>query len=189
MLQMLLAILECIFKSGLPPTQGDSGVPGDFGEVGVMKILDVLETGIIKMDVGLNDVGSRALARGEESETIFVGELLRWLRWRSGILPLASKEGTITQPTTGAVGVDAVEEEEEEDDKGDKGDEDDENKDIFGEVLDNTVSSTTPHPRVPAETSSTLPSPTDSAYTTLSVVNTSHPETGTSMMNMASNDD
>jgi hypothetical protein len=46
-----------------------------------MKIfLDVLETGIIKMDMGLSDVGPHALACGGECETIFVGELLRWLR-------------------------------------------------------------------------------------------------------------
>jgi hypothetical protein len=92
-----------------------------------------------------------------------------------------SKECTVTRPTTGAVGVDAVVEEED--------DEGDENKDVFSKAHNNTVSSTTPHPPVRAKTSSTRPSPTDSAYTTLSMVNVRHSETGTSVMNMTFNGD
>ena len=39
--------------------------------------LGVLETGIIKIDVGLSGVDPRPLTRGEERGAVFVGELLR----------------------------------------------------------------------------------------------------------------
>jgi hypothetical protein len=39
-----------------------------------MKIFwDVLEAGVIKMDVGLSDVDPRAFARSEEDGTVFEG--------------------------------------------------------------------------------------------------------------------
>jgi hypothetical protein len=128
---MLLTILERTFKSGYPLPNGIRGSRGNFDKVGAMKIfLNVLKTGIIKRDVGLSDVGPRALTRGEERETIFVGELLFWLGQKSGNLPLVFKEGTVTRPTTGAMRVNAVEEKED--------DEDDE--DVFGKARDNTFS-------------------------------------------------
>jgi hypothetical protein len=71
----------------------------DFDKVRVMKsFLDVLEIGIIKVDVGLSGVDPRPLARGEEREAVFVGELLRWPGQKSGILPLVFKGGTVTRP-------------------------------------------------------------------------------------------
>jgi hypothetical protein len=141
--------------------------------------LDILGTDIIKMDVGLSDVDPCALARGEERETVFVGELLRWLGQKSGILPLAFKEGTVTRTTTAAAGVDAVTAEEEAD----------EDEDVFGKARDNTVSSTTSHPRARAATPSAWSSLADSAHTTLSMVNVSHPETDTSATTMSFSDD
>ena len=108
--------------------QEDSRVPERFrqgrGDEGV------LETDITKMDVGLSGVNPCALARLEERETDFVGELLCWLGQKSGILPLAFEEGSVTRLTIGAVGVDGVAE-----------GEDDEDEDVFGEARDNTVSS------------------------------------------------
>jgi hypothetical protein len=70
-----------------------------------------LETDIIKMDVGLSDVDPRALARGEERETVFVGELLCWLGQKSGILPFGFKEASVARPTKEEVEVAEVAEE------------------------------------------------------------------------------
>jgi hypothetical protein len=74
---MLLAILECILKSGLPLPKEIRESRSDFDKVGPMNIfLGVLETDTVNMDVGFSDVDLHALARGEERETVFVGELL-----------------------------------------------------------------------------------------------------------------
>ena len=176
---MLLAILECIIEARLPLSKEIRESRTDLDKVEAMKIfLGVLETDIIKMDVGLSDVDPRALARGEERETIFVGELLCWLGQKSGILPLGFKEGPITQPAKEEVEVAAVAEEE-----------DDGDEDVFGKARDNTISSTTSHHQVRATTPSTRSSLTDSAHTTLSMVNASHPETDTSVMTMSFYDD
>lgn len=174
---MLLAILECILESRLPLSKEMRESKSDFDKVEAMKIfLGVLEIDIIKMDVGLGDVDPRALARGEERETVFVGELLCWLGQKSGILPLGFKEGAIVPPTRGEVEVAEVMQE------GVEADED-----VFGKALDNTISSTDSH-RVRAETPSTRSSLADSANTVLSMVNASHPDTDTSVMTMSFDD-
>ena len=179
---MLLAVLEGILESRLPLSKQIRESRSDLDKVEAMKIfLGVLETDIIRMDVGLSDVDPRALARGEERETVFVGELLCWLGQKSGILPLGFKEGTITRITKQEVEVaEAVAEE---------GNEDDEDEDVFGKARDNTISSTTSHYQARAATPSTRSSLTDSAHTTLSMVNASHPETDTSVMTMSFDDD
>ncbi|KAF9646298.1 hypothetical protein BDM02DRAFT_3100063 [Thelephora ganbajun] len=146
---MLLAILECILETRLPLSKEVRESRSDLDKVEAMKIfLGVLETDIIKMDVGLSNVDPRALARGEERETVFVGELLCWLGQKSGILPLGFKEG-ITRPTK--EGMEAAE--------------------------------------VRAATPSTRSSLADSAHTTLSMINASHPETDTSVMTASFLDD
>jgi len=176
---MLLAVLECITESRLPLSKEVRESRSDLDKVEAMKIfLGVLETDIIRMDVGLSDVDPRALARGEEHETVFVGELLCWLGQKSGILPLGFKDATVTRPLKEEEEVATVAE-----------GEDDENEDVFGKARDNTISSTTSHHRVRATTPSTRSSLTDSAHTTLSMVNASHPETDTSVMTMSFDDD
>ena len=176
---MLLAILECILESRLPLSKGVRESKSHFDKVEAMKIfLGVLETDIIKMDVGLGDVDPRALARGEEGETVFVGELLCWLGQKSGILPLGFKEGVILRPTKGEVDVAESTE----------GEVDDEDEDVFGKARDNTVSSNDSPRRDLAATPSTRSSLADSANTVLSMVNASHPETDTSVMTMSFDD-
>ena len=181
---MLLAVLECVLKSRLPLSKEIRESRSDLDKIEAMKIfLGVLETDIIKMDVGLSDVDPRALARGEERETVFVGELLCWLGQKSGILPLGFKEGAIIRPTKDKVEVAEVAE---------GGIDEDgfvEDEDVFGKARDNTISSTTSHHRVRAATPSTRSSLADSAHTTLSMVNASHPETDTSVMTMSFDDD
>ena len=181
--RMLLAILECILESRLPLSEEVRESRNDLDKIEAMKIfLGVLETDIIKMDVGLGDVDPRALARGEERETVFVGELLCWLGQKSGILPLGFKEGPITRLAKEVNAVDAATAE------GDEGD-DDEGEDVFGRARDNTVSPTTSHHEVRAATPSTRSSLTDSAHTTLSMIHAGHPETDTSVMTMSFDDD
>jgi hypothetical protein len=176
---MLLAILECILESRLPLSNEVRESRSDLDKVEAMKtFLGVLGADIIKMDVGLSDVDPRALARGEERETVFVGELLCWLGQKSGILPLGFKEGTVAGLTTDAAGANALTEEE-----------DDEDEDVFGKPRDNTVSSTASHPQARAATPSAWSSLTDSAHTTLSMINASHPETDTSVMTTSFSDD
>ena len=174
---MLLAILECILESRLPLSKETRESRSDLDKVEAMKVfLGVLETDVIKMDVGLGDVDPRALARGEEPETVFVGELLCWIGQRSGILPLGFKEGPAARSSKGEVKAVSTEE-------GGGRDED-----VFGRARDNTTSSTDSHPQVRAETPSTRSSLTDSVQTALSMVNASHPETDTSL-NMSFDDD
>lgn len=181
---MLLAILECMLEYRLPLSKEIRESRSDLDKVEAMKIfLGVLETDVIQMDVGLSDVDPRALARGEEREAVFVGELLCWLGQKSGTLPLGFKEGNIARLTREEVEVAQALVEE-----GD-GDDDDEDEDVFGKARDNTTSSTASHHRVRASTSSARSSLTDSAHTTLSMINASHPETDTSVMTMSFGDD
>ena len=177
--RMLLAVLECMLEFRLPLSQEIRESRSDLDKIESIKVfLGVLETDIIKMDVGLSDVDPRALARGEERETVFIGELLCWLGQKTGVLPLGFKEGTATRLAKGegeavvAAGA------------GSDGGEDDE--DVFGIARDNTISSTTSNTRVRTATPSTL---ADSAHTTLSMINASHPETDTSVMTMSFRDD
>lgn len=176
---MLLAILECILEFRLPLSREIRESKSHFDKVEAMKIfLGVLETDIVKMDVGLGDVDPRALARGEEPETVFVGELLCWLGQKSGILPLGFREGAVFRPAQGEVEVVEATEEEV----------DDEDEDVFGKARDNTISSTSSPRRVRVATPSTRSSLADSANTILSMVNASHPETDTSVMTMSIDD-
>ena len=176
---MLLAILECICESRLPLSKDIRECWSDLDKVDAMKIfLGVLEADIIKMDVGLSDVDPRALARGEEHETVFVGELLCWLGQKSGILPLGFKEGTIIQLNREAEVVPRAEKEEA-----------DEDEDVFGKGRDNTISSTGSHHPARAATPSTRSSLADSMHSSLSMINAGHPETDTSVMTMSFDDD
>jgi len=113
-------------------------------EIEAMKIfLGVLESDIIKMDVGLSDVDPRNLAAGESDEVTFVGELLCWLGKQSGILPSDCQSPARVREV------------------------DDEPEDVFGKARDNTVSSGLSNSRSNAMSPSTRSSLTDSANTAL----------------------
>ena len=100
---MLVVIFECILESRLPVYKGIRGSRSDLDKIEVMKIfLGVLETDIIKMVVGMGDIHPRAVPRGEELETVFVGELLCQLGQKSGILPLGY-EGAIPRQSEAVV--------------------------------------------------------------------------------------
>ena len=175
---MLVVIFECILESRLPVSKGIRGSRSDLDKIEVMKIfLGVLETDIIKMVVGIGNVHPRALARGDELETVFVGELLCRLGQKSGILPFG-QEGAI--PRQNEV-VEVANLAEEEDDDGEE--------DVLSKARDNTISSTDSRHGIRVATSSTRSTLTDSARTTLSMINASHPETDTSVMTMSFNDD
>ena len=164
-----------------PRIQASKGIRGsrsDLDKIEVMKIfLGVLETDIIKMVVGMGDVHPRALARGEELETVFVGELLCRLGQKSGILPLGYEGANARQSEV----VEVAELAEEEDDDGEE--------DVLRKARDNTISSTDSRHGIRAATPSTRSTLTDSARTTLSMINASHPEIDTSVMTMSFNDD
>ena len=115
------------------------------------------------MDVGLGDVNPLAHARGEELETVFVGELLCWLGQKSGILPLGYREGAIPRQNEEA---EVAELAEEEDDDGEE--------DVFGKARDNTISSADSRHGTRAATPSTRSTLTDSVRATLSMINASH---------------
>ncbi|PCH39886.1 hypothetical protein WOLCODRAFT_97941 [Wolfiporia cocos MD-104 SS10] len=90
---LLIAVLESVLESRLeiPATVRQSR---DFpSKVQAMKIfLGVLETEVIRHDVGLSEVDPRKLAAGDRDEAVFVGELLVWLGKTTGILPCMSLE-------------------------------------------------------------------------------------------------
>ena len=182
--RMLLAVLECMLEFRLPISQEIRESRSDLDKIESIKVfLGVLETDIIKMDVGLSDVDPRALARGEERETVFIGELLCWLGQKTGVLPLGFKEGVATQLAQEETEIVAA--------TGARSDEGEADEDVFGRARDNTISSTTSisNHRVRAATPSTRSSLADSAQTTLSMINASHPETDTSVMTMSFQDD
>ncbi|KAI9059242.1 hypothetical protein FKP32DRAFT_1596595 [Trametes sanguinea] len=86
---LLLGVLESILKERLPIPSVIRASRDFASKVQAMKIfLGVLENDILGgMDVGLSDVDPRRLASGDEEEVVFVGELLRWLGRKRGILP------------------------------------------------------------------------------------------------------
>jgi hypothetical protein len=85
---LLLAVLESILELRLPISTDvrESRSPSD--KVQAMKMfLGVLESDVLRMDVGLSEVDPRKLAAGEWDEVVFVGELLCWLGRQRGLLP------------------------------------------------------------------------------------------------------
>ncbi|KAI0313850.1 hypothetical protein OF83DRAFT_1064808 [Amylostereum chailletii] len=85
---LLLAILESLLENRLPIPQAVRESRDHPSKVHAMKVfLGVLESDVIKQDVGLSDIDPRRLASGDWEETVFVGELLCWLGRQTGILP------------------------------------------------------------------------------------------------------
>ncbi|KAJ4479628.1 hypothetical protein C8J55DRAFT_560782 [Lentinula edodes] len=92
---LLLAILESILSSRLPLShnlrnallsKSSSSKEAKDAKIQCMKIfLGVIETDVLKKDVGLNRIDPRKLANGEWDEVVFVGEILCWIGRESGI--------------------------------------------------------------------------------------------------------
>lgn len=83
---LLIAILESLLSKRIPlefsPSRNRSKT-----NVQSMKIfLGVLESDILKMDVGLSTVDPRRLANGEWDEVVFVGEILCWVGRKLGLM-------------------------------------------------------------------------------------------------------
>ncbi|KAJ7436267.1 hypothetical protein B0H11DRAFT_660277 [Mycena galericulata] len=80
---LLICILESLLSLRLPisPADRDALFSSTTTKVhcDCMKIfLGVLQADVLQQDVGLSNVDPRRLARGEDTETIFVGRLLCW---------------------------------------------------------------------------------------------------------------
>ncbi|TRM60560.1 hypothetical protein BD626DRAFT_504477 [Schizophyllum amplum] len=95
---LLLAVLESILSARIP-------IPSDLrrrlqlhdfdAKVRCMKIfLGVLESDVLKTDVGFSNVDPRRLARGEWDEVVYVGELLCSIGELVGLLPQQAKSAT-----------------------------------------------------------------------------------------------
>lgn len=117
---LLLAVLESLLKSRLPVSSSIRESRSDTAKIQAMKIfLGVLETDVVKEDIGLSDIDPRRLAAGEWEEVIFIAKLLCWLGKQMGLLPSkhnssarlprgpssavegsAESRGSITSPST-----------------------------------------------------------------------------------------
>ncbi|KAL1705196.1 hypothetical protein EV121DRAFT_258714 [Schizophyllum commune] len=101
---LLLAILESILSARIPidpdlrrrlTTQRDFDA-----KVRCMKLfLGVLESDVLKVDVNLDKVDPRKLARGDWDEVVYVGELLCQIGELLGLLPQGAKRGLPVAPT------------------------------------------------------------------------------------------
>ncbi|KAJ3789788.1 hypothetical protein GGU10DRAFT_383823 [Lentinula aff. detonsa] len=96
---LLLAILESILSFRLPLSPNFRSAlsrPSTYKEARNAKIqcmqifLGVLETDILKQDVGLNKIDPRKLANGDWDEVVYVGKILCWIGREYGITDDAS---------------------------------------------------------------------------------------------------
>ncbi|KAJ7842584.1 hypothetical protein B0H13DRAFT_139587 [Mycena leptocephala] len=88
---LLIGILESLLSDRLPILEQHREAlfssNAYAGKVHCMKIfLGVLQSDILKQDVGLNNVDPRLLARTADKETIFVARLLCWYGRRRGLI-------------------------------------------------------------------------------------------------------
>ncbi|KAL1744981.1 hypothetical protein HDZ31DRAFT_63549 [Schizophyllum fasciatum] len=105
---LLLAILESILGARIPIEKDYrrrlTTQPRDFdAKVHCMKIfLGVLESDVLKVDVNLDKIDPRKLARGDWDEVVYVGDLLCQIGELLGLLPprKAGAASTSTSPNT-----------------------------------------------------------------------------------------
>lgn len=90
---LLLAVLESIlsYRLPLPPelrtALSSRSQHSKNAEIQCMKIfLGVIETDILKRDVGLNRIDPRKLANGNWDEVVYVGEMLCWIGRECGLV-------------------------------------------------------------------------------------------------------
>ncbi|KIK60495.1 hypothetical protein GYMLUDRAFT_73937 [Collybiopsis luxurians FD-317 M1] len=89
---LLLAILECILSSRLPLSPeirdglSSKSKDADHAKIQCMKIfLGIIETDILKKDVGMGGIDPLKLANGDWDEVVYVGEILCWIGRDMGI--------------------------------------------------------------------------------------------------------
>jgi hypothetical protein len=82
---LLIAILESLLSMRIPLEFSPSWSSSRTNIQSVKMFLGVLESDIVKMDVGLSTVNPRRLANGEWEEVVFVGEVLCWVGRKLGV--------------------------------------------------------------------------------------------------------
>ncbi|XP_006456894.1 hypothetical protein AGABI2DRAFT_122777 [Agaricus bisporus var. bisporus H97] len=86
---LLLAVLEAILDVRIPVDVHDPATR----HIQTIKVfLGVLETDIIRSDVGLSQIDPRLLAAGEWDEIVFVAEVLCWIGKELGLIHDKSKD-------------------------------------------------------------------------------------------------
>ncbi|KAF8165901.1 hypothetical protein B0H34DRAFT_780569 [Crassisporium funariophilum] len=95
---LLIAVLESLLGTRIPLMETDCNYKGSrrtrASKIQDMKIfLGVLETDILKTDVGLSDLDPRRLADGEWDEVLFVAELLCWIGRKAGLIRAQTDTG------------------------------------------------------------------------------------------------
>ncbi|EKM79797.1 hypothetical protein AGABI1DRAFT_127480 [Agaricus bisporus var. burnettii JB137-S8] len=86
---LLLAVLEAILDVRIPIDVHDPATR----HIQTIKVfLGVLETDIIRSDVGLSQIDPRLLAAGEWDEVVFVAEVLCWIGKELGLIHDKSKD-------------------------------------------------------------------------------------------------
>jgi hypothetical protein len=85
---LLIAILESILSTRIPLefSPGRSLSKTNTGIQSMKVFLGVLESDIVKMDVGLSNIDPLKLANGEWEEVVCVGEVLCWVGQELGLL-------------------------------------------------------------------------------------------------------
>ena len=83
---LLIAILESLLSTRIPLEFSPSRSRSNTNIQSMKVFLGVLESDIVKMDVGLSSVDPRRLANGEWEEVVFVGEVLCWVGMRLGLI-------------------------------------------------------------------------------------------------------
>ena len=101
---LLIAVLESLLGMRIPYiTHRDSSNGSKASKVQHMKVfLGVLETDILKTDVGLSEIDPRRLADGEWDEVLFIAELLCWIGRRMGFIKKTrakSHSAQVSSPT------------------------------------------------------------------------------------------
>jgi hypothetical protein len=97
---LLIAILESILAVRIPLVdRNKESKRSRASKIQNMKIfLGVLETDILKADVGLSDVDPRRLADGEWDEVFFIAELLCWIGRKMGFIQRHKAAAQLNKP-------------------------------------------------------------------------------------------
>ena len=89
---LLIAILESLLSTRIPLEFSPSRSRSKTNIQSMKVFLGVLESDIVKMDVGLSNVDPLRLANGEWEEVVFVGEVLCWVGMRLGLIECPDEE-------------------------------------------------------------------------------------------------
>lgn len=92
LLQAHITVPEISLEPSDPNTNSPSAVKYAQDVMRIKVFIGVLQTDVLREDVGLGDVDPCKLAEGAWDESVFVGELLCWIGRRVGLLPRISAE-------------------------------------------------------------------------------------------------